>query len=386
MFIPHPTRQQTALTQPKTEALESDLVRGERETKTETYSKLHFRSGDLVVTDEIRQAVLLAEGVAHALCGDPESLDSALSCFRQVQEWPGSEETLAIRQQAAYNEAIVFRTMGFYGQCVLMLTELLGDPIPDTGEAPVVPGCRRPLKADLPNAVRFPARLARLAAFRQYTGDDWATLPSARAEMLLADAEKLVADLSGICAKTDLSLHDSALAKYMYVDSLRAGGHVILMSAINGGARKLYDTDGRPSHLTDNELMQIPSQQTREILQRAVGWMRLCEEFAPDAGLYCDIAEASLLLRDFGAAQAYARHATLQASPSLQSASAVSQHFENDPNYERAFYLATESCYLGGNTSLAQKYLDHFGRLPTLNAFKALHSVMQQPKADASIS
>ncbi len=341
------------------------------------------RIDNLVVTDDIRQAALLAEGVAHALCGDPDSLDSALSCFRQLQEWPGSEATRAVRQQAAYNEAIVFRTMGFYGQCVLLLTELLGDPIPDTGEAPAVPGCSKPLKADLPDAIRFPARLARLAAFSQYTVIDWSTLPAGRAELLLTDAEKLVSDLDQLCARVQHSDHDSALAKYMYVDALRAAGHVELMSAINGGARDLYDSDGRPSHLNDKRMSDIPAQPTRQNLHRAIRWLQLCEQFAPDAGLYCDIAEASLLLRDFDVAKAYARHATLQATPSSQSASTVCRQLAGDPDYERAFYLATESCYLAGDVAMAQKYLSRFGGTPTLDAFKALCLVMQQAEANS---
>ena len=48
----------------------------------------------------------------------------------------------------------------------------------------------------------------------------------------------------------------------MYVDALRAAGHVELMSAINGGARDLYDSDGRPSHLNDKRMSDIPAQPT----------------------------------------------------------------------------------------------------------------------------
>jgi hypothetical protein len=273
--------------------------------------------------------------------------------------------------------------MGFYGQCVLLLTELLGDPIPDTGEAPAVPGCSKPLKADLPDAIRFPARLARLAAFSQYTVIDWSTLPAGRAELLLTDAEKLVSDLDQLCARVQHSDHDSALAKYMYVDALRAAGHVELMSAINGGARDLYDSDGRPSHLNDKGMSGNPAQPSRQKLHRAVRWLQLCELFAPDAGLYCDIAEASLLLRDFDVAKAYARHATLQATPSSQSASTVCRQLAGEPDYERAFYLATESCYLAGDVAMAQKYLTRFGGTPTLDTFKALCLVMQQAEANS---
>jgi hypothetical protein len=133
----------------------------------------------------------------------------------------------------------------------------------------------------------------------------------------------------------------------------------------------------------DGTMLHVPAQETRETLQRAINWMRQCEEFAPDAGLYCDIAEASLLLRDFPAAQAYARHATLQASPSSNPPADVGRQLENDPNYERAFYWITESCYLAGNTALAQKYFDRFGHPPTLDAFKALASAMR-PKSETA--
>jgi len=369
-----------------TEAVAAPAVAGEKiEEPKVAKRRMKSQQGDnLVVTDFIRQAALLAEGVALALCDDPESRDSALSCFRQLQEWPGSEETLPIRQQAAYNEAIVFRAMGYPGQSVLLLTELLGDRIPDTGTAPVVSGCRKPLRADLSTAVRYPARLARVAAFSQYTNVDWSTLPDDRAELLLSDVQKLVYELAELGKERDLSTHDRALVKYMFVDALRTGGHVELMNAINRGARQLYDDDGRPSHLMDEKLMQIPAEQTRKNLARAIDWMRLCEEYAPDTGLYCDIAEAALLLRDFRTAQAYARHATLQASPTTQSAAEVSRQFQNDPNYERAFYLATESFYLDGKKSVAQKYLDQFGRPPTMDAFTALSVAMQQPKGDTN--
>jgi hypothetical protein len=382
MFFSRRDHGQTSIR--STEAVAAPAVADERieEPKVAKKRMKTRQAGDFVVTPDIRQAALLAEGVAHALCDEPESRDSALSCFRQLQEWPGSEAT--VRQQAAYNEAIVFRAMGYPGQSVLLLTELLGDRIPDTGKAPVVHGCWKPLRADLPEAICYPARLARLAAFSQYTNVDWSTLPGDRAELLLSDARELVDELDKMCEKRNLSTHDRALVKYMLVDALRAGGHVELMNAINRDAQQLYDADGRPSHLIDEELRQTPSGQTRKDLARAIEWMRLCEQYAPDAGLYCDIAEASLLLRDFRTAQAYARHATLQASPTTQSAAEVSRQFQNDPNYERAFYLATESFYLDGKKSVAQKYLDQFGRAPTMDAFKALSVAMQQLKADSN--
>ncbi|HEY6343112.1 MAG TPA: hypothetical protein VIX91_25460 [Candidatus Acidoferrum sp.] len=58
----------------------------------------------LQITDELRQAVLLAEGVAHALVGSEKEQMRAIDCFRQLQDFPGSEKTEPLRRQAAYNE------------------------------------------------------------------------------------------------------------------------------------------------------------------------------------------------------------------------------------------------------------------------------------------
>ncbi len=84
------------------------------------------------IRDENRQAALLAQGVAHALGGGDLDFSAAVSCFRELQDWPGSSETGYLRWQAAYNEAIAWRYQGFHSRAVLMLTELLGERAPDT--------------------------------------------------------------------------------------------------------------------------------------------------------------------------------------------------------------------------------------------------------------
>jgi len=195
------------------------------------------------ITDKIRQAVLLAEGVAHSLVGETHPLSeadaakkdriAAIDCYRQLQDWPGSPQTEALRQQASYNEAIVWRQMGFYGRCVLMLTEILGERAPDTMVAGYdEKSAVRIEKPPLPSSIRFPARLARLAAFAQYSLDDWSTLPQSRAQLLIDDAEKLVDELKGVCAQGHLSVHDHRMAEYMYIEALRAIGHVELLRVI----------------------------------------------------------------------------------------------------------------------------------------------------------
>jgi hypothetical protein len=131
-----------------------------------------FSASAIPISDEIRQGVLLAEGVALALIDDPSARNAAISSFRQCREWPGSAETQPLRQQAAYNEALVRRSLGFYGQCVLMLTELLGDDIPGAdGKKPAAAQADvlreqskqlpHPNPNRLPPALLYAARLAR---------------------------------------------------------------------------------------------------------------------------------------------------------------------------------------------------------------------------------
>jgi hypothetical protein len=309
------------------------------------------------ITDEIRQAVLLAEGVAHSLVGAERDRMSAIDCFRQLEDWPGSLETAALRQQAAYNEAIVWRQMGYHGRCVLMLTEMLGERAPDT----MVPGCDetpavRHEKPPLPDAIRFPVRIARLAAFAEYSRDEWSTLPQSRAKLLIDDAEKLVDELNVVCGQGTNSAHDQRMANYMYIEALRAIGHVELLRVITGSASSLYQ-DKRPTGLKNATLNEDGSAR----LQRAIGWMLTCEQLTPSYDLYCDLAEAYLLHKDFAAAAGYARHATL----------------ESNPYYERGYYIATESFFLQNteaSKALAKKYAADFKGTVKLDEFKSVRA------------
>jgi hypothetical protein len=314
-------------------------------------------SESITVTDENRQAALLAEGVAHSLVGEDGHRIFAIDCFRQLQDWPGSPETVALRQQAAYNEAILWDQTGNYKRSVLMLTDLLGERAPDT----MAPGSDASTailyqKAPLPDAIRFPTRLARLSSFARYSRDDWSTLPRSRVTLLNDDAEKLVEELDVVCGRSDVSEHDRRMAEYMYSEALRAIGHVELIRAITGPAASLY-RDNRPigvkgESLTDEGTAQI---------QRSIRWMLICEQRAPSADLYCDLAEAYLLLRDFAAAEGYARHATLQ----------------SNSDCERAYYIAAESFFLENteiSKALARKYAMDFRAkgTVTLDEFKSV--------------
>jgi hypothetical protein len=86
--------------------------------------------------------------------------------------------------------------------------------------------------------------------------------------------------------------------------------------------------------------------------------MNEAEEVLPASALYCDLAEAHLLLGRLEVAGGYARHATLQ----------------KDQPSERAFYLASESYLLEGterSRAYAQKYAAEFST-PTSPEFIAL--------------
>ena len=87
--------------------------------------------------------------------------------------------------------------------------------------------------------------------------------------------------------------------------------------------------------------------------------MQACELLSPNGELFCDLAESYLLLKDFGKAQGYARHATL----------------ESKPDHERAYYLATEAFYLEGTPASeirARKYAECFEGVVTMEEFKSL--------------
>lgn len=313
----------------------------------------------IAITDDNRQAILLAEGVAHALVGADQDRLSAIDCFRQLEDWPGSPETEILRQQATYNEAIVWRQMGSPKRCVLMLTELLGETAPDLEsgkDESSLTELTESQKAELPDPVRFPVRLARLSAFATYDRDEWRVLPPSRAKLLIDDAEKLVLDLDAICHQSGISPHDCRLAKYMYVEALRAIGHVELLRVITGPAANLYEGN-RPTGLKKATLADEAS----AALHRAVGWMRTSEQLAPSCDLFCDLAEAYLLLKDFAKAEGYARHATL----------------ESNPYYERAYYIATESFFLQSTDdakALAKKYAEDFKGTVKLDEFKLVRA------------
>lgn len=336
------------------------------------------RSTSLDLNDDIRQAVLLAEGVAHALVGEDSDQMLAIDCFRQLEDWPGSAETLLLRQQGTYNEAVVWRQRGSAGRCVLMLTELLGERAPDTVEVGRKPSASAAnQKPVLPDPIRFPARLARLAAFATYTREEWGTLPEPRAQLLIDDAEKLIEDLCSLCQQKDISAHDLRLANYMYIETLRAIGHVELLRVITGSAASLY-SNNRPVGILNSTLAEGGSKG----LGRAIGWMLQCEEVSPSCDLFCDLAEAYLLLKDFTLAQGYARHATLESNP-------CHEKFQNNLYYERAYYIATESFFLENTDSskaLAKKYATDFKGTVQLDEFKAVRAdlgIQEAPSGSA---
>jgi hypothetical protein len=329
------------------------------------------------ISDEIRQTVLLAEGMANALTNDLTAQNTAIDCFRQLQEWPGSPQTLGLRQQAAYNEAIVRRELGFYGQCVLMMTEVLGERVPGTEEKPPPPVPQPAPQNCLPDAIRYAARLARLAAFAQYTREDWSTLPDVRAQFLIDGAVSLVKDLESLRADSKFPVHDLRMAQYMHTRAMRAYGHVELRHVIKGPADRFYDPDtNRPTRLLTDALDEkIPAdQQAILALEQSVKWMRQCEEFSPSCELYCDISESYLLLKCFSSAQAYGRHATLETSPSVHSAAETPARVGYDPVFERAFYLAAESYFLSGDQDLARSYAARCPFEARLDEFKALRA------------
>lgn len=315
-----------------------------------------------MITDEVRQAALLAEGVAYAIDGSDEDLNDAVVCFRELQDWPGSHDTVALRRQAAYNEAVLWRQKGSYSRAVLMFTELLGEDAPDVRPSAARDentGGRFAMRLPPDDTLRYPARLGRLAAFAQYTLQDWKILPTARIGLLIGDAERLIEDLKELRRVPTLSEREERVAHYMYQETLRAIGHVEVLRVVTGPAEHLYDENHRPLGLKTEELPN----EDRERLQNAIQWMQEAEEVLPTSTLYCDLAEAHLLLKKFEAAGGYARHATLD---------------KENPN-ERAFYLAAES-YLLENTPtsrvFAQTYASQF-KTAALPEFIALRAELQ---------
>jgi hypothetical protein len=330
----------------------------------------------LAIGDEIRKAVLLAEGVAYALIASEhdrlagqsfhrreDHVDhsqiakqnhlAAIDCFRQLQDWPTSDKTLSLRQQAIYNEAIEWREMGYDGRAVLMLTELLGEQAPDTigDRNDSRPSCEP--KPPMSNSIRLPVRLARLSAFAQYDKEKWTTFPTERAKLLIDDAEELIQDLR-VLARTNLGSRDDRLLKYMYVEALRALGHVTLLRVISDPEQDIYEND-RPTGLKRSALNEKGAAE----LDKALVWLRECEQLSPTCELYCDLAEAYLLQKQFKLAEGYGRHATL----------------ESDPRSEAAYYIAAESFFVQGtdeSIAFAKKYAQGFTGTVTLEKFKSL--------------
>jgi hypothetical protein len=353
---------------------------GQSESSPGQATNIAAKPPSIVITDENRQAILLAEGVAHALADGESARHSAISCFHQLRGWPGSAGTLSLRQQATYNEAVVRRGLGYYGQCVLMLTELLGDWIPGVHECMPATVRKEAYKPPIPEPIRFAARSARLAAFAQYNRQDWLTLPLCRADMLIDDAKQLLIDLEKVLENELIPANSSEIARYMHTEALRAVGHVELRRAIRGAASRFYDTEtNRPTGLLSDQLNpnNPEDRQCIESLRFAISRMEECEQISPSCGLFCDLAESFLILKNFEGAQAYARHATLQASPSANTALQVCANLATDPDYERAFYLAAESFLLAKNEPLAKKYAERFPGTAKLDEFKALRLILE---------
>jgi hypothetical protein len=166
----------------------------------------------------------------------------------------------------------------------------------------------------------------------------------------------------------------------MRAQAIRAAGHVELQNAIQNAPDGFYDKDHRPTvdvHLDLNVIQKLGI---------SIGWMRKAEEWSPTTALYCDIAESYLLCGNFVGAQAYARHATLQARPSTNSlsrATAPSLSAQSqaamaspDPDTERAFYLASESWVLPGDKAMALKYAQRYTAPVLLDEFKALRAAL----------
>jgi hypothetical protein len=309
----------------------------------------------LNVTDDVRQAALLAEGIAHALVGTEEERMQSIDCFRQLQDWPGSPQTEVLRQQAAYNEALVWAHCGNVARSVLMLTELLGQRAPDI--VPVNGDHALPMlqvKAPLPHPIQILARVARVNALAQYDRNAWSVVPECRIALIVDDAEALITDLEAVCAQTGSSAHDHRLTRYLYAEALRATAHVQLLLVIHTKASLLYE-NYRPTGL----LHASVDSDAAAKLHHAISLLLTCEQLSPSADLYCDLAESYLLLKQFTTAQGYARHAIL----------------ESNPPSERAYYLAVESFTLedtSASIELARKYARDFSGTVKLPEFKLL--------------
>jgi len=286
--------------------------------------------------------------------GDGEGLNAAIVCFRELQDWPGFDETNPLRRQAAYNEAVVWRLKGSSPQSVVrMLTELIGDYSPDIDRPSSATRTSCPDSTVVEkDPILIAAGLARLAAFAQYEPDDWAGLPQVRIDFLMDKATGLVQALSRISDTIKLSEHEQRVRQYIKQEALRAIGHVEVFRLVRGPAgAQLYDQDHRPD---TNKSLGVDD---RKRLIQATEWLVEAARVLPTPTLYCDLADACLLLKDFKLASEYARHATLR----------------NDVA-ERALYLASESCLLEGSEryrAFAMKYAAQC-RTPQFPEFIAL--------------
>ena len=313
------------------------------------------KRSSLEIDDEVRQAALLAEGVAHALVGTDDERMNAVECFRQLQDWPGSSKTAYLRQQAAYNEAIVWSHAGNLARTALMLTELLGEKTPDTiprGPEEVLPLHEE--KAVLVEAIEVLAKVARAVAVGRYSREAFEAMPLARAEWIVSKTGEIRATLDKRCSEPETSPHDRRILRYMYAEVLKSLGHMILLLVIRTNASTLYENK-RPLGLRRRDL----DEKGTRLLLDATKYLRTCEDLAPSSQLYCDLAESYLLLKDLSAAEGYARHATLDC---------------DKPN-ERAYYIAAESLLLENterSIAMAEKYVADFNGPITLDEFKLL--------------
>ena len=322
-----------------------------------------------------RPAILLAEGTAYALVGDN---DEAIERFQQLEDWPCPGKLNALRAQGLYNDAVVMRRMGKPAAAVLLLTNLLRERSPDLEDpdeerdldsddtycAVVARDGHGNAETDLPEGLRLAARLARVAATSAYDDESWARLPEQRAVMLIEDSKNLICDVEALRASLENQPRDRRIAEYIHTEALRARGRLLLRwySCTLGAA--LY-VNGRPLKLkrVDSGQRLIPEvAPSRELVRRmeeAATAMKMCEDqVGGNVELYCDLAEAYLLMAKYKAAEGYARQATLL-----------------DNSCERAFYLVSEICYLCATAATmerARSYASAYKGMTTTKTFAGL--------------
>ena len=186
-------------------------------------------------------------------------------------------------------------------------------------------------------------------------------MPESRVALIAKDGEELIRDLDALCTQAATFSHDHRLMRYLYVEALRTFGHIELMCVIHDGASSLYENK-RPIGLRHRDL----DKDSNSHLHHAISYMLTCEQLAPCANLYCDLAESYLLLKEFPSAAGYARHAIL----------------ESQPPSERAYYIAAESLLLENTDKslrLARKYANEFPGTVTLEEFQAVRAELFIP-------